>query len=84
MSLCVGTHRWIHSPESLVCLRFFDAGQCVRFWLGGLARVDKSDKVEAAGCVCRSMGKAQASVPDIGRCFARFAELGRLASRPSW
>ena len=54
------------SSEGLLSLRFFDAGQCVRFGLGGLARVDKSDKVEAAGCVCRSMGKAQASVPDIG------------------
>lgn len=52
--------------DGQVCLRFFDVGQCVRYWLGGLARVDKSDKVEAAGCGCRAMGKAQAPVPDIG------------------
>jgi len=42
-------------PQSL---RFFDAGQCVRFVLGGLARVDKSDKVEAAGRWPCAMGKA--------------------------
>jgi len=31
-----------------------------------MARVDKSDKVEAAGCVGHAMGKAQASVPEFG------------------
>ncbi len=61
---------------SQVCLRFFDAGQCVRFVSGGLARVDKSDKVEAAGCVRCVMGKAQASISDIGLSFVCFAEFG--------
>ena len=44
---------WCKRSEFTLCLRFFDAGQCVRFVFGGLARVDKSDKVEAAGCRCR-------------------------------
>lgn len=59
-----------------LCLRFFDAGQFVSFVLGGVARVDKSDKVEAAGCKCRAMGKAQAPVPDIGSRFAGCAGFG--------
>jgi hypothetical protein len=54
--------------------KIFYAGQCVRVVLGGLARVDKSDKVEAAGCRYLAMGKAQAPVPDIGLAFADFSE----------
>ena len=52
---------WRSGSEFTLCLRFFDAGQCVRFVFGGVARVDKSDKVEAAGCVGRAMGKALGS-----------------------
>lgn len=55
-------------------LRFFDAGQCVRFVLGGVARVDKSDKVEAAGRWRCSMGKVRALVADVGLVFAEFAK----------
>lgn len=39
---CTSSARQQRSPK------FFDAGQCVRFKFGDLARVDKSDKVEAA------------------------------------
>ena len=53
-------------PQCLLRLRFFDSGQCVRFVSGGVARVDKSDKVEAAGRVRSAMGKALAYVPDVG------------------
>ena len=60
---------WLGSP---LCLRFFDAGQCVRFDLGDVARVNKSDKVEAAGCRCRAMEKALACVSDFGLSFADF------------
>ena len=42
--------------------------------LGGVARVDKSDKVEAAGCMRRAMEKAWSSVSDIGLSFAEFAK----------
>ena len=38
---------------------------------GGVARVDKSDKVEAAGYVRSAMGKALAYVPDVGLSFGR-------------
>lgn len=69
--------------ESSVCLRFLDAGQCVSVVLGGQARVDKSDKVEAAGRKRRAMGKVQAPVPDIGWSFADFSEFGGVASM-SW
>ena len=58
----------------MLCLRFFDAGQCVRLDLGDVARVNKSDKVEAAGCMRRVMGKARSSVSDIGLSFAEFAK----------
>lgn len=47
-----------------------------------MARVDKSDKVEAAGCVRCVMGKVQASASDIGLSFAGFAKFDRAAGRP--
>ena len=37
-----------------------------------VARVNKSDKVEAAGCRCRAMEKALACVSDFGLSFADF------------
>ena len=36
-----------------------------------MVRVDKSDKVEAAGRVCCAMEKALASVPDVGLSLGR-------------
>lgn len=46
------------------CLRFFDAGRCVRVRPGvRSARVEKSDKEEAAGRWVRPMGKASRRLP---------------------
>ncbi len=39
-------------------VRDFWCGPIGSVGLGGLARIDKSDKVEAAGRVCSVMGKA--------------------------
>lgn len=72
--------RCMRRRDCRLSLRFFDGGQRVRFVLFGLARVDKSDKVEAAGCGCRAMGGSQAPIPDIGWIFADFSEFGGVAS----
>lgn len=62
--------------------KIFDVGQCVRFDLGGLIHVDKSDKVEAAGYVGSDMGKARALVPEFGLSFAGLLRFEGAAVRP--
>ena len=51
------------------------------FGFGGMARVNKSDKVEAAGYVRLPMGKALAYLPDVGLSLGRSSSFDGSVAR---